>query len=598
MAAGQTIVEYGDVEIFSCHTQRFVQEVVQDESATDLMYVRTTVEVSGILHGRSISALDTSLGRGVGDAATSAERNATSLLPPRQRFRMRFGADADGDGGTAIIDISPVSSIYDDNPVVGYDVNGGPKCTRFELSHFANNTAFRVTAAFEICSVPCANFDQQSKGVLSNRWSVLDEVDQNFRTTRTYQGRLVTTGQIYPHELRNYVVPSLQPGLRRERMSFVVDKSGRAMDYTIVDVEAMYSPPSPATNWSLSMTVETADDKNIGASCSVMVEGDRNATPRQLIALAIRVLDAKLIGIPFAVPEQRQKRLKVEHYSITEEQSPSANRVLAFGRISSTVSVTDLTEDGIQQRLMAINSFGKPLDKTTYPNLFPNYDSNRSRGSREGDEIETQGPISPVGIFSVYLQTPCNDEHQIGTSDFTAESESDQPDSRAEVEVRQVESLSDQPVEYLSPAYELGAYEYWQLDSKYVTNRMVAQLPVAASNLSSDENTSVVVSLGRATSKRIVRARGERISAPPEMPSGLAEVDANGIAYVPLRQIVQTQTPPRTLSLQKLYVVDVEYHQAMSRPLVTQGDQIAIGRNPYDNDGDQSIAADTVIRQA
>jgi len=51
---------------------------------------------------------------------------------------------------------------------------------------------FRIEYEFEINTLICGDTSDvcQRSGVLSNRWSCQDVIDQNFTMTRTYRGRM------------------------------------------------------------------------------------------------------------------------------------------------------------------------------------------------------------------------------------------------------------------------------------------------------------------------------------------------------------------------------------------------------------------------
>ena len=114
-----------------------------------------------------------------------------------------------------------------------------------------------MEAEFEICKLECDEFGNayNTSGVLNNRWSVIDDIDGNFRTTRKWSGVLrAATSTINANSFRGFVVPPLQPGLYRDSMSFRVSEDGLNLRYEITDIEAFFSPPAPATKWSMEHT--------------------------------------------------------------------------------------------------------------------------------------------------------------------------------------------------------------------------------------------------------------------------------------------------------------------------------------------------------
>ena len=104
MAAGQTVVTYGEMTITNCLTQPggFAQEVVFDESDTDMVYYKFTVRVTGHMHGMpGIITVGTLPNYGNGSASKS-ESAVRYLVAPRKTFTMRMGCDQNQNGGTVI----------------------------------------------------------------------------------------------------------------------------------------------------------------------------------------------------------------------------------------------------------------------------------------------------------------------------------------------------------------------------------------------------------------------------------------------------------------------------------------------------------------
>lgn len=589
MTAGFTKVTYNGVSIEQCVTRRFSQEPVFDPSDTDLLYYKFTIRVSGFVHGHTDwTSVGTSGVTGVTQDAASYERHLRyKLLENRQNFEMRMGVTAQADG-TVLLAAKPVPSEASPRVMTGYDLNNGPRCRMLEITHVTGNEIFKIEAEFEVCVMECDAEGNvpNGTGVLSNRWSCVDEVDTNFFTTRTYDGLLRTfSGQINPNAFRAYVVPPLQPGLRRERMLFSVTEDGLTMRYTVVDKEVAFSAPHPATNWSYKYTESLTNDAHANGELSIMLEGDRDCDKKALVKIAAGMINARLIGFGPARPGDIKDNSFVEFLSFSEESgSSTTNRILASARVKRT------HERVVRERFVGFR-MGKPIDWQDFNNVIPDYDANLSRGSRPDETVELEGPISMVGAFAAYLQRPCSDKHRVSDSGFVpgvsvADGETDvaRLGARADIDARVVPTAADLPAEYMSQSHLQAMYVHWQLDcSVHVQSGKVA-LPIARSAISRTEgrdNSVAVVSLHPPIAKRTVRLAGERVGQRPELPEARSFQDSNGITHHLMDTRVKPASATRTPDGRLYYRVDAEYEYVLSRP-PTVNENLEVGSTPWD----------------
>lgn len=587
MAAGSTMVEYNGVTFWNCLTKQFRQEIVLDDSGTDPLYSKFTIRVAGYVHGDAVST--TVVGPVFVNAGLSHTAIRRLLGEVRGAFRMTVGAtNSTGVGGTVILEALPAGVV----PPKLADLDNGPRCKSFEIMNIAGNHVFRVEAEFEIARLECGTAAGADSNVLSNRWSCADSINENFYTTRTYTGRLrLATGHgTSPQAFRGIVVPPIQPGLRRKQMEFSATADGLSLDYTIVDEEVAFAAPEPATDWNYMYSETTGDGMIATGEAAVTLRGDRDCNKKVLIRLAAAFLEAKLVRQP-AVGAMAQQTF--EYLTISEETgSGQDNLIRASGKVLHATNAPGEIDAVQLEQMVTVSRLGRPVAPADWGAAVILYDANISRGGDALAPPPIEGPVPLVGAFIAYLQSPCSDLHGIaGQLIPTAR----HPVSGPSIDVRVRESIDepDESADYLSESHRTAIYTYWQSQSTYEEDQHKVQLPVAASNGSTgssddaDQPTSVVVSLGNPTVRRIIRIKGERVGAFPELPAAVDYQDGN-VNAVLLSRVLLPSTPERTPDGQVLYRVEAEYVFALDRPLSALA-QLRLGRNPWDNIGQHIV---------
>jgi hypothetical protein len=606
---GFTVVEYGDLKISNCLTKEFRQEPVFDESGTDLMYWKFTVRVVGYTHNNG-GWNDTFLfvrpvPKGVtspdsGDAgAAKAHIMQRVRLAPRKTFTMRTGVTASNPDGKILLTAAPHPARSSD--LSGLDVNNGPRGTLMAITQITGDNIFRVEAEFEVCKVECDDKGQaqnNTEGVLSNRWSSVDDIDENWYTVRTHQGRLrMASANFSPHDFRNLVVPGIPKGMKRAKMTFVASPDGLALDYTITDREVAFSAPAPATSWAIRHTQSTADEILGVAMIDIELTGDRYVDKKSLVILAYAIIEAKCIGEIVADPNNANgKQYLIEEMSFTDIIG-DVSAVHATARVKQM----RLAPQGADGRLGNIQFSMGQLGKVIDENVLEGYNYGRSRFS--GEEPPLSGPIDLVGLFRCYLQNPCNDEHLIGPEKAsTPEGPRDDGDSpEVEAVIADGFDVTDDP--YASPEHLEAIYTSYQIESLYHTDYLKAAMPIARETqpyepgvgggpLGPDEPTCKVVTLGPGVMKRTLRISGERVGAWPQMPEPADYTDANGVTA----HLMEHKCLPGTTRIsaigQKIYRASAEYIYALTR-ILRPNEQWRVGANPWDVGGLQRINGDS-----
>lgn len=633
MAVGQTIVSYGNFQIRRCLSVDARWEPVYDiVSQTDFIFWRVTVKVVGYIHGfpawcQLHTPFLTSDGvQGPIESASLQHVGMRVNLPPRMQFTYRIGADQDGNGGYVNLYCEPST----ERPlgITHMDVNNGPRCKLFVITGVYSDNVMRVEAEFEICKVECqVNADivsasgtdvgfagtvpeSKTTQVLSNRWSVSDEIDATLKTIRTYQGCIrIAASKVDPlsgidiNSFRDHCTPVLQPGLRRDLISFVVSPDGLNMNYLIRDVEVVDSAPPPAKRWSVVHSEEMDQALRVRASCDVTLEGDRNCSKADLIQIGLNVITAKILANEPGKPNQVfMSKINITDYigdDLVVSLSASALRLpkkVDEGGEEDVFGPWMIGAEVIGKRLRAADVYlnGRPVPGVS----DVNFDGSLSFGGLEpstgleGSEPYYEGPVELIGAFLPYLQSPCNDLHKIvpdAASLTEDENEAPYAYPRTTIVARVDPYWTESNYEIFSEAATDAIYTEWKMESIYKDRSMKLALPIAASSYAYSYLTTKIVTLARPQARRIVRATAERVGQWPEMPSA-TQIEAL-VGNTP--NFVQTYlgrkrrfgTPFYTAGGQKVYRMAIEFYFALNR-MPDDSDELIVGRSMWTTDGD------------
>ena len=620
MASGQTIIEYGTIcRLFNC-TTRVEQQPVFDASGTDLACWRFVIHATGYIHGRGSSngnwAKYHVSGPGTGQISDTGTASANHKafrfqLPPRQSFRMRVGCASVSDGtGNILIEahamlgaVSVPADLTSNSAIAGvtsgaqglsqYDVKDGPKCLQFDVVHVTADEVYRVEAVFEVYKVECDSLAEahgNTTGVLSHRWSCNDDLDSNMRTYRTYSGLLeLATSVFSPHWFRYLVIPPLAPGMRRDSMRFSATEDGKKLQYSITDVEVHTSAPKPCTKWSIVHSEGAHWGQSGFGTIDVSLEADSNANKGELISIALKViqqmLTAKIVaGVRTALAADQYT---LEDIVITDHIG-DVNMLTA----RATVKRIGVTTDNFAN--FAGGQLGIAIMDADLPAFVVNYDRQTSRGGRNGEKPEYQGPISLTSIFRAYLQSPCDTAHGINNGNML---ENDLNGAVAQVpnvtvQAEIVPTLTTADVDYYSTSHTTAMYKNYQMESLYDQNQMCAAMPIASSGYGGSgaaPATCKVVTLSQPQTTRTARIVAERVGEQPEFPD---PANFNEIVGASLGTIVAKLlrvkrlgcTRTYTATGQELYRARFEAKYALERTPEAD-DELPVGVNKWTNDG-------------
>jgi hypothetical protein len=611
-----THIVYGDVVLQNVMTREFDVRPVKDPSETDIWCWKHTIKVSAIIH-RDTSVVSTPLGNinnvtGMGilsvtggnirtrtdHPAVQAKELKEKLLTHRKQFLYVV------DSYILLEGLPNTDPVFETIKTGGFqgeasvnikrmDVNNGPKPLDCRITYIGANT-FNVEWEVEVCK-PCSD-DVNSTGILGNRWSCVDDVDETLKTTRIWNGRLRTVGSLSAktmvHQFRYLCLPPMINGFRRKSMKFAGDAAGCELEYTITDEQIVGdATPSPAVMMYGTHTESVGMTALAGITGTVRLSLDGiPGTPKnKLIELAMSIANHKL-----GVKQGQGEAHIVQSLSITDWISSTNNRI----EISMTVlhNPANVAQAGINAwGASIIGRVGEPLSAIT--TLGPNYEYARPSGS-VGCDL--------ANAMFCYLQSPCDYEHGL-TGDNEGEGFADpvkdedpayssqddatpKPDGEFE-QTSAVKGLS--PWSGITTGVASGPYEgakdfpwqYSQVDVIDKTSGGRIALPISGGT--SSDPSMALIQLHRPTGTRTLKISAERLGKHPTLPEPTNVV----IGSVTMAYLWHnTNIRHGKLSgdgKNWIHAVDAEYCYALPNPWALQ---IPIGASPDTPPNDNLIA--------
>jgi hypothetical protein len=630
---GYTEIKYGDpgneITLVNCQTLKFDQQRIRDQSGQSDHYDKFTVRVVGFFLAQDQAATGIEPKKRTQAAGHSAGEHyidtRQALLVRRKPFKMTLGVG--GPNPQVILEavplgIDPAAGGYPDEITTKSDLNNGPIPEVISFQRISGNAAIRIEWEVTVCLIPCLNTYSQGSftavdspsaklGILSNRWSCADEINENWWTVRTWTGRLKLAHPLRnPHEFRELCVPAIQPGMRRTKLHFVASEDGLELQYTVTDEEVYLTAPYPAHSMTISHKERASElNLNVATAFAVTVKGDRQARKIDLLLLCMAVAEGKLqLGslVP-ALGAIGDRNARILSYEVADFSG-----TMADNSVSLTITLMrypfkkppapGLPENGLFSHVMA--NFGRKLDGT----MIEDYINTLSYGNREGELPAAVGPIPIVGAFSVFLQTACSDDksmnrgmqyqnRQAGIVGATI-----QP---VEPPLPQIDTfvVPNLPEETEDPGFsnshKEAIYQTYHLDTEYRETTMVCQMPIArpgvtirttpdttgggsgsgSSGGSGGGNTTIgggssanapdlsaFVRIGPSQHQRVIRLEAERYGQPPRLPFPTpAFIDEDGLKNVLLSQVMLSCEPTRSPDGEaKNYVMRAEFIYGLS----------------------------------
>jgi hypothetical protein len=597
---GYTEVEYGSgedaVKITNCLTLKFHQENVMDGSGLDVHFIRYTIRVQGYMLAQDVANTQITPNM-AGDHYIQTAGNQhiglrKMLKSPRKPFKMTMGVT--GPNPTIILQADPVGSTTEDINET-FDVQGGPKPTDLSITQVVGNTSLKVEWEVVVCISPDCEEDpggygdiQRSRGILSNKWTCADDIDENFYLrSRTFVGELkLANPLVNPHDYRQLVVPAISPGMRLKSMNFKCSEDCLTLQYTVTHEEVTVTAPYPATSISISHKVHIEENEvYVNETLSITLKGDRHVDKQELITLACVIADGK-IRLKKLIPDGIGETTRLKSMEIIDESGTGQdNKIHAVWHL---FHVAPNNERVPGENVVVMTGIRRGIGKHIDNVIIPEYDNTLTRGNRDGETPEFKGPITVVGAFAAHLQSKCQLDHSVNSATEGSESVDSAliATMAEEMELPSVTldiypDLDDLPDDTFSTAHSTdGIYLSYQIDSQYSEMPLVFQAPLSASTFygsstpssaeyaAEDGDSSVFIRLGPSQWKRTVRILAERHNLPPRLPEPLASFrDEDNVLNVLLGREVSMSEPQRSAAgdNRRSYVVRAEYVYGMSR---------------------------------
>lgn len=145
------------------------------------------------------------------------------------------------------------------------DCDGGPKTSNVRVLKIDGGRACRVQVTIEACrflkadiedtDVPPARDAAKVEGVLSNRWSIREAIDEDWKTSITVEGMLIVSDHRYkPDAMRLMTSTHLIPYAKLTGREFFVSEDGLSLGYRYNMQERGPAPPKLIADWDGTYT--------------------------------------------------------------------------------------------------------------------------------------------------------------------------------------------------------------------------------------------------------------------------------------------------------------------------------------------------------
>jgi hypothetical protein len=574
-----TNVRYNGVTIQNCVTREFDQEIMYDQSGSDVIAVRYKLAWEGWIHSQKSNS---SGGIGHGIQSDQISPNDGNLHTQFDAVSQRLMASKQGllvtwNSKTVLAVHAATALLNAGSTDPNMDVENGPKPRGLAVLHVtpgAVKVRFSIECVLSGCASGAGNLRQGPYRIINNRWSISESRDIDFFTTRRITGTIRFAEGLTPkHAFIAAILPGLERGFRREAIEYEASASGLEASYSVVDRQVHYAAPAPATRMDVTHSYSSNDGLTWLDECNVTLHGGPSSDRRALLSRMLQIVDARMEGL--RVIQDTDAQYLLESVVITEHfgESNSVNCNIVTKHLGEG---TKLILGNILQ-----NKLGRKLTLTNAGGLGP-YDPTRSIVPAEHG-YDSQGKNrSPAFLFllTCYYQDPCGTtKHIFGATEPTAtpETKSDKSSAPYPVQVESV-NLPTGSDEKHTTAHRTAAYTIAKMASRYVTDKMRVMLPLGAPD--DQGNTVEVADLAAGATMRIIYYDAERIGAWPSIPSLRDTYQEGNLKGTLLKHVVEPMPPVLSADAQKpVYRVLVKLCYALSR--VPNSAKLGVGVLPY-----------------
>lgn len=563
-----TVVTYGGIKLNNVVTRQWDEEIIYDQSGTDAIHQKFRLAFEGILYVKDVQNaqmqwIDSQAGSGGSNIATLQTYVRSRLSQPRQELYVRIVENSLDHGGIPVdvilLHCRPPQTSYDHWSFV--DVDNGPKPRNVVVSQIVADKVMRISFTIECALVECVN-QAVVPVIINNRWSVGEEMDENFFSTKTIRGRLrLSNALASPHQWKPVVMPPQEPGFKRQRVSFVASENGLEAEYEIVDRQVHTSAPWPATSINGTYSQTTTDGIVFSSEVDVELQGSPSATRSDLLTRALQVVDAKL-----GITKLTDNDFIYEQFAIMESIGPE-NMVKILARIKHIGTETKEYLSNLRTKYLA-----QPLKLPSLKGAI--YDPRVSLSAWPYGENPQGGQRAPqIGLYLLHclVQSPCATSASktiFGQTYIPADTEEATKDYPKVQGYIVKGPLPLGKPDYYDTSHKEAIYTSYTLQSRYINERSRLQLPLADPDIDeSKDDTCIVAEIANGQCRREITLEGERVGQWPAIPEPVDHYTDGSLRATLLRHSVTPHAPRLSADGRKqVFEIEAEYIYALNRP--------------------------------
>lgn len=287
-----SLIQYNGVTLPYSYHSSFNQESVYDDSGTNWILTKISLDASCVINTAYAATIDPSLST-TASAAEIAASIRRKLLQPRKRLSVKF------DG----VNIIPEIQTGIEGTV---DAKNGPQPQSCNFTMLTNTTFlmnYSIVSHYWESPLGTATQSNAAGGTaLSNRWTESVEIDSRNYSIRSRSGRVMirsdnVLGEIPDAVRLTMATCGIPKGFKRKSGKYTVSADGLALDYDLQDEEVYLFPPSPAFEAG-GEYIESST--KLGAvsygRVRVSLKGSKTTPKFKLLTTAVSVGMSKLIG--------------------------------------------------------------------------------------------------------------------------------------------------------------------------------------------------------------------------------------------------------------------------------------------------------------
>lgn len=455
-----------------------------------------------------------------------------------------------------------------------HDLHGGPFPKNVSITQIANNMVFRVEFEVEFAIAPwcfkSTNSDQpvstlifgqdinpavdingqikteqderefgahKKLGVLSNRWSCVDRLDNSSYLIRTYAGTVRLANPHWnPNDYRCLTLPPLVPGMRRESIEYRASEDGLKLQYTIVDKEVTITPPEGCSDIKIRHQEAAVDmGAKIEFNLQVSLRAEKDGSLYALHRIAAAIVESRL---NLNIANATEFGTYVSRYDVTADQGSDEHFGLVVV-VQGFRNKLDGDRDGIINAGL-VNMSNRTLKRqANIPGtVMQDYYNQLAKGNRENEQPNYEGVVPAISALHAAISTRCTNAYGADASVDSSETAVDRYQRVIELQewvndyvvedlfpgisVEILDELNDIRDPSFSSATYSNVYTDYRISSKYGSAGLIVQLPVAKTNTLTGFANAAFVSIGPVQQTRTVRVEAERVGANPRLPSPVA----------------------------------------------------------------------------